>query len=206
MHHYSSASLPQSSPPPPNSATFSSQPNCSSSSISSKLNEQSNYSVVNSIKSTYLSFKPSSLKILYFNTRSLLLKLDDLALICSSFFPDIVCISESWLSPDISDNEISIPNYHCVHKGRSHHGGGIAVYIKPSLSFKVIPSPLNLELILLSVAIHSSLALSIGLQVINGSLDILNDFLTSLNHDHMKKIFLTGDFNINFMSSSNQTS
>ena len=42
----------------------------------------------------------------------------------------------------------------------------------------------------------------------NRSLDILIDFLTSLNHDHMKTFFLTGDFIINFMSSSpllNQT-
>ena len=75
------------------SATSSSQPNCPSSSISSRLNVHS-FSVVNSIKSTSLSCKSSSLKILHFNTRSLLPKLDDLAVIYSSSFPDIVCISE----------------------------------------------------------------------------------------------------------------
>ena len=96
-------------------------------------------------------------------------------------------------------------NYHCVRKDRSRHGGGIAVYIKSSLSFKVIPSPLNHDLILLSISI-SNYSLMLGSFYWppndNGSLDILINFLTSLSHDHMKNFFLTGDFIINFMSPS----
>ena len=73
------------------------------------------------------------------------------------------------------------------------------------LSFKVIPSPLNLDLILLSISI-SNYSHTLGSFYWppndNGSLDILTNFLTSLSHDCMKNFFLTGDFNINFMSPS----
>ena len=54
------------------SASFSSQSNCLSSFTSPGFNKQSSFSVANSIKSTSFFFKSSSLKILHFNTRSLL--------------------------------------------------------------------------------------------------------------------------------------
>ena len=49
----------------------------------------------------------NELSILYCNARSILPKLDNLTAICYVLNPDIVCIVESWLSGDISDDEIS---------------------------------------------------------------------------------------------------
>ena len=64
---------------------------------------------------------------------------------------------------------------------------------------------MNLELVLLSISI-SNFSLTLGSFYWppndNGSLDILINFLTSLSHDRMKNFFLTGYFNINFMSPS----
>ena len=54
----------------------------------------------------------SSLNVLYFNVRSLLAKLDELRILCSSFSPDIVCIVETWLDDNIDDTEVSIQGYH----------------------------------------------------------------------------------------------
>ena len=48
------------------------------------------------------------LSILYFNARSILLKLDNLAAICDSLDPDIVCIVESWLGGDVCDEEVTL--------------------------------------------------------------------------------------------------
>ena len=56
----------------------------------------------------------STFSVLYYNARSLLPKLDNLAAVCITCNPDIVCIVESWLSDDIQDNEISLPNYSVV--------------------------------------------------------------------------------------------
>ena len=50
-----------------------------------------------------------NLNILYYNARSLVPKLDELALLIETHNPDIVCIVETWLSDDILDSEISFP-------------------------------------------------------------------------------------------------
>ena len=55
------------------------------------------------------------MSILYFNARSLLHNIDDLRVICNEKKPDPICIVETWLCSDISDNEIAIPDY-TIHR------------------------------------------------------------------------------------------
>ena len=50
--------------------------------------------------------KSLPLKIIYYNARSLLPKMDELATIAEAHSPDLICIVETWLS-DISDTELS---------------------------------------------------------------------------------------------------
>ena len=73
--------------------------------------------------------------ILYFNCRSLLPEIDNLSLLCETYNPDFICVVETWLEPNILDNEILISNYVCIRLDRNRHGGGIALYIK-QLSLK----------------------------------------------------------------------
>ena len=42
--------------------------------------------------------------------------------------PDIICISETWLSSDIFSCEISIPYYSLFRLDCCRHGGGVAIY------------------------------------------------------------------------------
>ena len=56
------------------------------------------------------------LKILYYNARSLLPKFDELLILADSHNPDVICITESWLSVDIQDSEILIPGYQSLQK------------------------------------------------------------------------------------------
>jgi len=49
--------------------------------------------------------------------------------------PDVVCLVETWLCMDISDTEIYIPNYSFVRLDRNRHGGGVAMYIRNSVSY-----------------------------------------------------------------------
>ena len=93
---------------------------------------------------------------MYYNARSIVNKLDELSAICSVENPDIVCIVESWLGPEIEDNEIAIASYSIVRLDRNRHGGGVILYIKDSLNFKSIsPSRHDLELIFVSVTLQS---------------------------------------------------
>lgn len=54
------------------------------------------------------SLSNSSLTIVYYNARSLLPKMDELATIADAHSPDLICIVESWLSDDIPSDEISL--------------------------------------------------------------------------------------------------
>ena len=49
-------------------------------------------------------------QILHFNARSLIPKLDELKILCVTYEP-AVRVVETWLSEEISDAEISIPDY-----------------------------------------------------------------------------------------------
>ena len=42
-----------------------------------------------------------------------------------AYDPDIICIVESRLCADISDNEVALPGYQVYRRDRNRHGGGI---------------------------------------------------------------------------------
>lgn len=58
-----------------------------------------------------MSKTSACLNIFYLNSRSIVNKLDELRALCLANKFDIVCVVESWLSPDISDAEIFIPSF-----------------------------------------------------------------------------------------------
>ena len=69
------------------------------------------------------------LSILYFNARSIIPKCDELRIICEAHKPDVVCITESWLSSDINNAELHISGYQIVRRDKNRHGGGVLMYI-----------------------------------------------------------------------------
>ena len=46
---------------------------------------------------------------------------------------DIIAMTETHLSPDIPDNDISINNYQLYRKDRNRDGGGVCIYINDSI-------------------------------------------------------------------------
>ena len=83
-----------------------------------------------------------------FNAQSLLPKMD-------TQNSHIVCIVETWLSNDISDNEVSLEGYQVIHLDRNRHGGGILIFVHDSLVSKVVMAgPSSLELLIISVSNH----------------------------------------------------
>ena len=70
------------------------------------------------------------LKISHLNIRSMYPKLDAIRLLLRDQPFDIFTISETWLNPTITDQELLIPGYTILWQDRSRKlGGGIAVYI-----------------------------------------------------------------------------
>ena len=80
-------------------------------------------------------------------------KLDELAAICATDNPDIVCVVETWLGSEVLDNEVLIPNYSIVRLDRNRHGGGVAMYIHDSVAYNALPyGSADLEFLLVSLS------------------------------------------------------
>ena len=109
-----------------------------------------------------------TLSILYFNARSLIPKFDELCLLVETHQPDIVCIVETWLDHNISDNEIHLPGFQLYWLDRNCHGGGVLMYAQHNLIVNVLPTqlqnnvPHNLEFLPISVR-HNNFKVEIAL-------------------------------------------
>ena len=106
------------------------------------------------LRECYVNVKDKELCIVYYNARSLLPKFDELCTLCATHKPDMLCLVETWLCNDISDNEIMIPGYQLYRLDRNRHGGGVLMYALEEFSV----SPIchihnNLEFLPLSVKI-----------------------------------------------------
>jgi len=47
---------------------------------------------------------------------------------------DIVCVSETWLSQTVSDNDIEISKFTIQRNDRNQHGGSVTSYVSDSLA------------------------------------------------------------------------
>ena len=61
--------------------------------------------------------------------------------------PAVICITESWLCADISDDDIYVPDYVIFRRDRNRHGGGVVVYVFNTLYGQVVYSDDILELL-----------------------------------------------------------
>ncbi|CAB4026053.1 Hypothetical predicted protein [Paramuricea clavata] len=83
-------------------------------------------------------FRGSGVKIVHQNIRSLLPKIDELRLLISSVQSkiDLFTLSETWLTDDVADSEVSIEGYtfHRRDRGSKEKGGGLGIYVRNDLS------------------------------------------------------------------------
>ena len=80
---------------------------------------------------------PGLPSLLLTNVNHILNKLDELTIIVNNNKPDIVAITETWLSDDISDSVCGLPGYSVIRRDRqSGIGGGVMFYIHNSLIYR----------------------------------------------------------------------
>ncbi|MBM6549251.1 endonuclease/exonuclease/phosphatase family protein [Streptococcus dysgalactiae subsp. equisimilis] len=89
------------------------------------------------------SSSSSFLSLVTFNARSLVNKLGSLRSLVTSSNPDIILVTETWLTEEISIESTSIPDYNCFRNNRlTRRGGGCLAYVKQSLSAKLLQHPI----------------------------------------------------------------
>ena len=149
-----------------------------------------------------------SLTVSSFNARSIFPKFEELCLIISVYNPDIICICETWLTPDILDSDISLPNYFLFRKDRLlKMGGMVAIYAKVCLSPLITSLPASFsptEFILISIN-YLNVKYFIGCFYLppnhpQDSLHLL-DMLSSCSFNLSNNLLLFGDFNHNILHS-----
>lgn len=150
----------------------------------------------------------SNLDVLYYNSRSILPKLDELRLICADRRPHVVSIVETWLDTSVLDSELIISNYSIVRLDRNRHGGGVLLYIRDDVPYNVtFVGPDNLEL--LGLTLYNENNSRFCLCVLYSPpatthlvLQQLFIFLQKLNPSLFSNFVIIGDFNVNFLDSS----
>ena len=135
-------------------------------------------------------------------------KIDDLAAVCLTSNPDVICIVESWLCADISDNEIFLPSYYTVRLDRNRHGGGIIMYIKDHINYNILhKGPSDLEFIFVSLYLCNNRSLYLGAfyRPPSSPISILNTFfdvLCSFDYTYFSNLIIVGDFNVDLSSNT----
>ena len=75
-------------------------------------------------------------KILHLNVRSITHKMDSIRLLLKDNNLDVLTSSETWLSPKVTDAEITFPGYSIVRKGLNSRGGVVAIFLRDRVPFK----------------------------------------------------------------------
>ena len=50
---------------------------------------------------------------------------------------DIICVNETWLDNTVNNHEVELDGYDLVRKDRNRHGGGVAMFIRSTINYKI---------------------------------------------------------------------
>ena len=138
------------------------------------------------------------MKCLLLNSRSIVNKFDLFQATASVLNVDVIGVTETWLTSDISDSEIQLAGYEMFRKDRDNaRGGGVLLYVKHFLT----PSEFHT-----STTFHDQVWCNIGDLSIGVCYRSNNTAIVgSDNNDHLlelfsevgsKHILFMGDFNV----------
>lgn len=155
--------------------------------------------------------KRHRVRVDHINAQSFLAHKDEINLLINERETDILCVSETWLIPEILDEHISIPGYvsYRCDKGR---GGGVCVFVKNI--FKVtrievnIERPTGIEDIWLGVQSNNLPTVVIGCMYrhpksLSTTFDYIIDILDFVMLRN-KMFYLLGDFNDDLLSNKSR--
>ncbi|XP_031341035.1 uncharacterized protein LOC116169148 [Photinus pyralis] len=118
---------------------------------------------------------------------------------------DIIGVSETFLDASYVDKYLNINNYNLVRSDRLTFGGGVAIYLKSSYTFQVIPFDDNYESIdhLWLMVTINKLKVVIGVIYVQPSANIqfFNDLTLIIEQIYLRSqlIILMGDLNVNLL-------
>lgn len=85
-----------------------------------------------------LAKQHSAFKVCHINSQSLYGKIDEFRFLFENSDIDAVCVSETWFTNDYSDKLVELSGYQIFRSDRIGRAGGVAIYIKNTLSCKLL--------------------------------------------------------------------
>lgn len=118
----------------------------------------------------------------------------------------VIALSETWLSPNVSSQQLKLTDYDLVRSDRESRGGGVAFYVKSNVKYSILdiqylPShELEQLWIILKVA-RLKIAVGCAYRPPNQSITCLDELETVLSNLSLEvdEIMLVGDLNVDFL-------
>ena len=108
-----------------------------------------------------------------------------------------ICLTETWLSENVSDGEILPNGFVFYRKDRPTRGGGVLIAVKSAVPSSSLPSPTDIEVISVEVGINHDLVLCSIYVPPDSPVSLISSlvlYLSSLVSSYNRCIFV-GDFN-----------
>jgi hypothetical protein len=140
------------------------------------------------------------------NVRSLLPKIDEVSMLALNNNLDIFGINETWLDSTIPDSAVNIPGYKIYRKDRNRQGGGVALYVKSTITAKLIEFQTSIECVWVEIT-NENEKLMVGsmYRPPSAGCDYYDHMINVLEHIHNinDKMVLLGDLNFDYSLNEN---
>ena len=145
------------------------------------------------------------LKMASLNADRLLLKLDQVRVFCEESNIDVLAVNETKLEPSVNDHEVRIPDFDVVRRDRNKYGGGVCIYVRNNLNYKIRHDlmPEQLENIVIEIFKPNTVPILISTwyRPPGSSIDIFDSFDSVLRiiDSTRDELYILGDINCNWL-------
>ena len=149
----------------------------------------------------------NNLSIVHINVQSLLPKLEILEAEMQQY--DKLVFTESWISPNISNEDIKITNFNAPYRNDrvERLAGGVAIYVKDGLQSQNRPDLIsgNVEAVCIEVSFKNNKCLISGFyrppNTGTNYWDLIEAMFDNTSNSPVKELIILGDFNCDMISS-----
>ena len=150
-------------------------------------------------------------KMAFLNIVSLPKKIDEINCSMANKFIDLIAFNETRLDANITDNMIKIDGYDVVRKDRSRNGGGVCIYLRSSINYKVrndlVPTKLEVVCIEITKPHSKPFLVTTVYRPPSASSEFFDHFeklIKAIDHEN-KEVFILGDLNCNMLKADSDS-
>lgn len=119
--------------------------------------------------------------------------------------PDIIALTETWLNPT-NENLYQIANYEAIYNSRTSRGGGIVLYVKQNINYKILLNKTINSVEILTILLKvPNLTITLLYKPPQINLETLESVLQNNIISNKRQHIIMGDININIATKDSTT-